>query len=229
MITKEQFAKMQDHSILEPEATRADVRRRCEETLKYGFGATYVNQHYVSYAKELLQGKALVGTVIGFPFGANTTKIKIAEGLDAVDNGADTMDVVINISRLKSGEADYVKDELNAFVKAIKAKKPEIIVKVIIETCFLTHDEKVAACKIVADSGADYIKTSTGTGTAGCRIGDIRLMKKVCGDKVKIKAAANIKSIEDALAVIDEGATAIGENSGIQCLEDFDKQMWFDE
>jgi deoxyribose-phosphate aldolase len=121
---------------------------------------------------------------------------------------------------------DYVKKELNNFVKAMREKSSSVVVKVIIETCFLDHDQKVEACKIVAESGADYIKTSTGTGTAGCRIGDIRLMKKVCGDKVKIKATAQITFFEQALAVIEEGATRIGENTAVEMLKDLDKQLW---
>lgn len=229
MITKEQFAKMQDHSILEPNATLEQVKRMCEETIQYGLGATYVEPCNVAFAKSILGDKAKVGTVVGFPFGANTTAIKIAEGLETIDNGADKLDIVMNIGKLKSGDTAYVENELKEFSKAMKAKRSDIIVKVIIETCYLTHDEKVTACRIVADSGADYIKTSTGTGPAGCRIGDIRLMKRICGDKVKIKAAAQITNIEDALAVIEEGASAIGENTALKLLADFDKQLWTDK
>jgi deoxyribose-phosphate aldolase len=226
MISKKEFALMQDHSILEPQATKEEVAKRCQETLDYGFGATYVNPGWVSYAKSLLGNRAKVGTVVGFPFGANTTATKIAEGLECIDNGADKLDVVINISRLKSGESAYVENELRDFVKAMKQRRSDIIVKVIIECCYLTHDEKVTACKIVRESGADFIKTSTGTGTGGCRIGDIRLMKRLVGDKIKIKAAAQIANIEDALAVIEEGASAIGENTAVKLLADFDKQLW---
>ena len=196
------------------------------ETLQYGLGATYVNPCYVSFAKSILGDKAKVGTVIGFPHGANTTNVKVTEGLEAIENGADKLDVVINIAKLRSGDEAYVSDELEAFAKAMKEKRPDIIVKVIIETCYLSHDEKVTACEIVADSGADFVKTSTGTGTAGCRIGDIRLMKRVVGDRVKIKAADQIKNIEDALAVIEEGATAIGESSALSMLADYDKELW---
>ena len=217
---------MQDHSVLEPNATEDQIRSRCEETLRYGFGATYVNPCYVTFAKSILGDKAKVGTVVGFPHGANTTKVKIIEGLQAIDDGADKLDLVINISKLRSGDLAYVTNELSEFLGAMKKHRDDIIVKVIIETCYLSHDEKVAACEIVAESGADFIKTSTGTGTAGSRIGDIRLMKRIVGDRVKIKAADQIKTIEDALAVIEEGATAIGESSGINTLADFDKELW---
>ena len=226
MISRKDFALMQDHSILEPFATKEDVARRCQETLEHGLGATYVNPCWVSYAKSLLGNRAKVGTVVGFPFGANTTATKIAEGRECIDNGADKLDVVINISKLKAGETGYVAAELQQFVSMMKLRRPDIIVKVIIECCYLTHDEKVAACKIVKESGADFIKTSTGTGSGGCRIGDVRLMKKLVGDAVKIKAAAQIATIEDALAVIEEGASAIGENTAVQLLADFDKQLW---
>lgn len=226
-LTKEQFAKMQDHSILEPNATIADIDVRIKETMDHKLGATYVEPCYVKYTKEKLQGEAKVGTVIGFPFGTNKTEIKIAEGLACIEDGADCLDIVMNYSMLKSGKTAYVEDELKEFVKTMKAKRSDIVVKVIIECCFLTHDEKVKACEIVRDSGADFIKTSTGTGTGGCRIGDIRMMKKIVGDKCQIKAAAQITSIEDALAVIEEGATCIGENTAVKLLQDWDKQFWW--
>jgi deoxyribose-phosphate aldolase len=228
MLTKEQFAKMQDHSILEPYATIEQIKNCCEETLKYGFAATYVNPSFVSYAKSIIGDKAMVGIPIGFPFGANTTKIKIAEALEGIENGADKLDIVSNINKIKSGDFIYVENELKEFCKVVKAKKPNIIVTVIIETCFLTHDEKVRACEIVRDSGADFIKTSTGTGPRGANIGDIRLMRKVCGNKVKIKAAALFTGIEDVLAIIEEGASVIGDNSAIRWMEEWDKQLWFD-
>ena len=218
---------MQDHSILEPDADENAVLRRIDEAIKFGFAAVYVNPCYVKLAKEKLDGTAVaVGTVIGFPHGANRTETKIQEALLAIDDGADELDAVINISRLKSGDDAYVSDELGRLVSAVKERAPNVLVKVIIETCYLDHDEKVRACEIVASSGADYIKTSTGTGPAGCRIGDIRLMRNVCGDRVKIKAAAQIATIEQALAVIEEGATRIGENTAVELLADFDKQLW---
>jgi len=186
-----------------------------------------VNPCDVALAAERLAGAGVeIGTVIGFPHGVNCTAIKIAEGLQAIKDGATELAVVINVPRLMSGQGDYVKEELDAFVRAMKDTTPDICIKVIIETCFLTHDQKVEACEIVAASGADYIKTSTGTGPAGCRIGDIRLMKRVCGDRVKIKAAAQITSIEQGLAVIEEGASRIGENTAVAMLNDWDKQLW---
>ena len=225
MLTREEFAKMQDHSILEPYATRPEIEVMISQTIEYGFNATYVEPCHVKWAKEK-SGAAKVGTVIGFPFGTNTTEIKIAEGLQCIRDSASALDLVINYSMLKSGEDAYVANEVREFVKAMKAEDPEVVVKVIIECCFLTHDEKVRAIEIVAESGADFIKTSTGTGTGGCRIGDIRLMKRIIGDRCQIKAAAQITNIEDALAVIDEGATLIGENTAVKLLADWDVQRW---
>ena len=229
MLTKQQFAGVQDHSILEPTATIEQTRRMCEETLKYGFAATYVHPCHVKLAKEILKDKALVGTVIGFPSGSATTETKIFEALNAIDNGADKLDCVINLTMLLSGNIEYVEKELKDLVAAIKAKNPKIIVKVIIECCFLSQDQKVIACEAVCKSGADYIKTSTGCGTGGARVGDIRLMKKVCRGRVKIKAAAEMKDINQALAMIDNGADQIGENFAVRFMEQWDKQMWFDE
>ncbi len=228
MLTRKQFAKMQDHSVLDPFATVEQIKNCCEETLKYGFGATYVNPSFVSYAKSIIGDKAMVGIPIGFPFGANTTKIKIAEALEGIENGADKLDIVLNISKIKSGDFIYAENELKEFCKIMKAKKPNIIVTAIIETCYLTHDEKIRTSEIVRDSGADYIKTSTGTGPRGANIGDIRLMRKVCQNKVKIKAAALFTGIEDVIAIIEEGASVIGDNSAIRWMEEWDKQLWFD-
>lgn len=225
-LTREQFAAMQDHSILEPYQTKEGIAEMVRQTVEYGFNATYVEPCHVKYAAELSAGKAKVGTVIGFPFGTNTPAIKIAEGLQCIEDGAAALDFVINYSMLKSGEDAYVLDELTQFVKAMKAKDPSVVIKVIIECCYLTHDEKVRAINIVKASKADYIKTSTGTGSGGCRIGDIRLMKRICGDDVKIKAAAQITNIEDALAVIEEGATLIGENTAVKLLADWDEERW---
>ncbi|MBN1674899.1 MAG: deoxyribose-phosphate aldolase [Kiritimatiellae bacterium] len=223
MIGKQEFARMQDHSILEPDADQAAVDRRIDECLEHGFAAVYVNPCYVRHAAARLEGSTTaVGTVIGFPHGANKTEIKIQEALHALEDGASELDVVINISRLKSGDDAYVRDELERFVQAVKARHAAARVKVIIETCYLTRAEKMRACEIVANSGADYIKTSTGTGPAGCRIGDIRLMRRVCGERVKIKAAAQITFLEQALAIIEAGAERIGENTAVAMLGEWE-------
>jgi len=227
MITKKEFAAMQDHAIVEPFADEKAIRARIQETLDYGFASIVVNPCWVKFTKEIVGNRNRVSTLIAFPFGAATTKMKIAEALEAIDNGADDLDFVINLSWIKSGYFDRAEAELKEIVKAVKGKRKDVSVKVIIECCYLTHDEKVKSCEVVVNSGADYVKTSTGTGKWGCRIGDVRLMKKVVGDRCKIKAAADIRNIEDALAVIEAGATRIGENSAVEMMRDWDKQLWY--
>jgi deoxyribose-phosphate aldolase len=228
MLTKEQFARMQDHSILGTYCARKDVKKFCDEVLQYGFAAVYVNPCDVAYARSIIGDKAGVGTVIGFPQGANTTKTKIFEGLDAIDNGANELDIVINVSKLKEGDTEYVKNELVEFTKAVKAKKPDVCVKVIIECYYLTHAEKIVACNIVAESGADYIKHSTGTtpNNSFC-LGDTKLIKAIVGDRVKIKSSGWIINIEDAIGSIEFGASRIGNGCGPQWLQEFDENRWY--
>jgi deoxyribose-phosphate aldolase len=228
MITKEQFAKMQDHSILGTYCKRNDVKKFCEEVLEYGFAAVYVNPCDVAYAKSIIGGRAAVGTVIGFPQGATTTQTKIFEALEAIDNGATELDVVMNVSRLKDGDTAYVKTELSDFVRAVKAKNPKVLVKVIIECFYLAHDEKVTACNLVVESGADYVKQSTGTtpNSSFC-LGDTRLLKSVVGDRIKIKSSGWIINIEDAIGSIEFGASRVGNSLGPQWLAEFDRQLWY--
>ena len=227
MITKEQFASLQDHSILGTHCKRSEVKKFCEEVLEYGFAAVYVNPCDVSYAKSLVGDRAGVGTVIGFPQGATTTRTKIFEALEAIDNGATELDVVINVSRLKDGDTAYVRRELTEFVATVKAKNPEILVKVIIECYYLTHEEKVTACQLVVESGADYVKQSTGTtpNSSFC-LGDTRLMKNVVGDRIKIKSSGWIMNVEDAIGSIEFGASRVGNSLGPQWLAEFDRQLW---
>jgi len=228
MVTKEQFAKAQDHSILGTYVPRDDVRRFCEETMEHGFAAVYVNPGDVKYAKGIVGDKAKVGTVIGFPQGANTTAVKIFEGLDAIENGADELDIVINVSRLKDGDTEYVKNELVEFNKAMKKKKADAIVKVIIECYYLTHGDKITAAEIVADSGVDYIKQSTGTTPNNSfTLGDTKLLKAIVGDRVKIKSSGWIITIEDAIGSMEFGASRIGNSLGVQWLEEFDENRWY--
>ncbi len=226
MISKKEFASMQDHAIVEPFADEKAIRNRIQESLDNGFASVVVNPAWVKFTREIVGDRIPVSTLISFPFGAATTRMKIAEAMDAIENGATQLDVVMNISWVKSGYFDRAEKEIREFVAAVKGRDKKVGVKVIIECCYLTHDEKVRCCEIVASSGADYVKTSTGTGAWGCRIGDIRLMKKVVGNKCGIKAAADIKTIEDALAVIEAGATRIGENTAVQIMRDWDKQLW---
>jgi deoxyribose-phosphate aldolase len=229
MITKEQFAKAQDHSILGTYTPKEDVQKFCGETIKYDFACVYVNPCDVCYAKSIVGDKAKVGTVIGFPQGANTTAVKIFEGLEAIENGADELDIVINVSRLKDGDTKYVKNELVSFNKAVKEKKPDVVVKVIIECFYLTHKDKVTAAEIVADSGVDYIKQSTGTTPNNSfTLGDTKLLKAIVGERVKIKSSGWILNIEDAIGSMEFGASRIGNSLGVQWLEEFDENRWYE-
>ena len=229
MLTKEQFAGMQDHSILGPHCPRDQVKKFCEETLQYGFAAVYVNPCDVAYARSIVGDRASVGTVIGFPQGASTTRNKIAEALDALDNGANELDVVINISRLKDGDTEYVRNELTDFTKAVKAKNPKALVKVIIECYYLTRDEKITACKIVADSGCDYVKQSSGTTpNSSFNLGDIKLFNAVVGDRIKIKSSGWILGLEDVIGTIEFGASRVGNSIAPLWLEQFDDNVWYE-
>ena len=229
MITKEQFASMQDHSVLGTYCPRETVKEFCEETLRYGFACVYVNPCDVAYAKSIVGDKGKVGTVIGYPQGANTTKTKINEGLDALDNGATELDIVINVSRLKDGDTDYVARELSDFNKAVKDRNPDAIVKVIIECYYLTRQEKITACEIVMNSGVDYIKQSTGTTPINSfTLGDTKLIKSIVGDKIKIKSSGWMNNIEDAVGSIAFGASRIGNSVAPRWLEEFDENRWYD-
>lgn len=230
MMTKKEFAAMQDHSCLGNYVSKEVVTQFCNEVIEHGFASVYVNPSDVKLAKSIIQDKAYVGTVIGFPQGVTTTATKIFEGLDAIDNGAQELDVVINVSKLKDGELDYCREELTEFTKAMKAKDPKVVVKVIIECYYLTHAEKIDACYIVADSGADYIKQSTGTTPNNSfNLGDIKLMNALIGDRIKIKSAGWIMNLEDAIGTVEFGATRVGNSEAPQWLKEWDENHWYDE
>lgn len=228
MITKEQFAALQDHSILGTYCAKSDVERFCHEALEYGFASVYVNPCYVSLVKSIVGDKCGVGTVIGFPQGATTTGSKMFEALEAMDNGADELDIVMNVSKLKDGDVEYVENELTEFVKAVKKKNPKALVKCIIECFYLTHAEKITATDIVARSGCDYVKQSTGTTPNNSyTLGDVKLLKAVAGDRCKVKAAGWIMTVEDAIGCAEFGAERIGNDHGIQWLNEFDENRWY--
>jgi deoxyribose-phosphate aldolase len=226
VITKKEFAAMQDHSCLGTSVLKDSVRKFCREAIKYGFACVYVNQCDVAFARSIVGDKVGVGCPVGFPYGINTTESKIFEGLNAIDNGASALDIVINVSRLKDGDTEYVSNELQSFIKAVREKKPDVLIKVIIECYCLTHDEKITACNIVADSGADYIKQGTGTTPDSFHLGDIKLMNAVVGKRIKIKSAGCIMNLEDALGTIAFGATRIGNDKAPKWLEEWDKECW---
>lgn len=204
-----------DHTNLKATATWADIKKLCGEAKEFGFYAVCVNGCHVPMAKQELDGSQVkLAAVIGFPLGAMSTGAKVFEAKDCVEHGADEIDMVINIGWLKCKKMDWVRDEIQAIKEAIGNK----ILKVIIETCYLTNDEKVTACKLAVEAGADYVKTSTGFGTGGATFEDVILMKKTVGDKAKIKASGGVKDKAKALKYIELGVSRIGTSSGPHLL-----------
>lgn len=201
-----------DHTLLKPESTQTQIDKLIAEAVEHQFASVCVNPTWVSYAAKALKGTEVnVCTVIGFPLGANTSSVKAFETKDAVANGADEIDMVINIGQLKSGQYDAIEADIRAVVEASGDK----LVKVIIETCLLTDDEKVKACQLAIAAGADYVKTSTGFSTAGANIADVTLMRKTVGPNIGVKAAGGTRSYADAEAFIKAGATRIGTSAGV--------------
>jgi deoxyribose-phosphate aldolase len=214
-----EIAKMIDYTLLKSNATDNDIKKLCTEAEEYNFASVCINPAYVYFAKNLLEKSDIkVCTVIGFPLGANTIKTKIFEAKDAIKNGADEIDMVLNIGKLKSGDFAYVEKEIKAVVKEAKALK-NVVIKVILENCYLTDEEKIKVCEIVVLSGADFVKTSTGFGIGGATIDDVRLMRKTVGDNFGVKASGGIRTSEDARLMIKAGANRIGTSSGIQIVK----------
>lgn len=208
-----------DHTLLKPEATSDDIIKLCEEAKQYKFKAVCVNPSYVSLCKEHLSNSDVkIATVIGFPLGANTIESKVYETENALINGAEEIDMVINIGKLKSGDFDYVYNEIRKVVN--KANERKAIVKVIIETCLLTDDEKIKACELAKKANAKFVKTSTGFSTGGAKVEDVRLMKKVVGDDLEVKASGGIRDLETFKKMIEAGATRIGTSSGVKIINE---------
>ena len=209
------YAKYIDNTLLKQDASKEAITKLCLESVNYGFKSVCVNPAYVSYCATLLEASdVLVCTVIGFPLGANTTKVKVLETKNAIKNGADEIDMVINVSKLKDKEDQYVLDE----IKAIKKACGKRTLKVIIETCLLTNEEKVRACKLSKEAGADFVKTSTGFSFGGATVNDVKLMRETVGENMGVKASGGVKTREDFLKMIEAGATRIGTSSGAKLL-----------
>ena len=206
MINKNEILSKVDHTFLKQTATWNDIRELCDDAIRYNTASVCIPPSFVKKAKEYVNEKMKVCTVIGFPNGYNTTDVKVFETKDAIKNGADEIDMVINIGMLKEKEYDAILNEINEIKKACGYK----ILKVIIETCLLTEEEKIKMCDIVSNSNADFIKTSTGFSTAGATIEDIKLFKEHIKNNKKIKAAGGISSFEDAENFIKEGASRLG-------------------
>ncbi|HEM3726072.1 TPA: deoxyribose-phosphate aldolase [Streptococcus suis] len=205
-----------DHTILKPETSKEQVAQILAEAKEYDFASVCVNPTWVAYAaQELKDSDVKVCTVIGFPLGANTSALKAFETKDAIENGADEIDMVINIGALKSKNYDLVLEDIKAVVTASGDK----LVKVIIETCLLTDEEKVKACELSKEAGADFVKTSTGFSTGGATVEDVALMRKTVGPDMGVKASGGARSYEDAIAFIEAGATRIGASSGVAIMK----------
>lgn len=206
MINKNEILSKVDHTFLKQTATWNDIRELCDDAIRYNTASVCIPPSFVKKAKEYVNEKMKVCTVIGFPNGYNTTDVKVFETSNAIQNGADEIDMVINIGMLKEKEYDAILNEINEIKKACGDK----ILKVIIETCLLTEEEKIKMCDIVSNSNADFIKTSTGFSTGGATIEDVKLFKKHIKNDKKIKAAGGISSFEDAERFIEEGASRLG-------------------
>lgn len=205
-----------DHTLLKADAKKEQIKVLCEEAKKYHFKSVCIQPTWVKQAAKWLEGSAVeVCTVIGFPLGTNTSSVKAFEAKEAVANGATEVDMVINIGAAKDQDWDMVKSDIAAVVEAVPA---EVVVKVIIETCLLTDDEKVKACELAEEAGADFVKTSTGFSTGGATVADIGLMRKSVSDKMGVKASGGVSNRQEALAMIEAGATRIGASKGIQIV-----------
>ncbi|MGX1830259.1 deoxyribose-phosphate aldolase [Paenibacillus taichungensis] len=208
---------MIDHTLLRADATQSEMAKLTEEAKQYQFASVCVNPGWVAYAAEQLQGTGVdICTVIGFPLGASTSETKAFETKDAIAKGATEVDMVINISALKDGKDDVVEQDIRGVVEAAAGKA---LVKVIIETCLLTDEEKVRACQAAVKAGADFVKTSTGFSTGGATPEDIALMRRTVGPDVGVKASGGVRSLEDMQKMIDAGATRIGASSGVKIMQ----------
>jgi deoxyribose-phosphate aldolase len=218
VVTKNHLSKLIDHTLLKPNASKDDIRRLCEEAKKHGFWSVCVNPTYVSLATDILRKTDVkVCSVVGFPLGANTPEVKAVEAEKAINDGASEIDMVINIGALKSRDYELVKRDIREVVDRAK-RNEEIVVKVIIETGLLTDDEKVLACRFVKESGADFVKTSTGFNALGATVHDIKFLRNVVGPNFGLKASGGIRTYRDAIKLIEAGANRIGTSSGIAII-----------
>ena len=210
-----EYNKFIDHTNLKQDATREDIKKLCEEAISYDFMSVCVNPDFVKFASDLLlDSEVKVCTVIGFPLGASTTRTKVFETKDALKNGADEIDMVINVSALKDKNYDLVKNEIASIKKVCKKH----ILKVILETCLLSNEEIVAACKLAKEARADFVKTSTGFSKGGATVEAVKLMRETLKDSMGVKASGGIKTHEDLIKMIDAGANRIGTSSGTKIL-----------
>jgi len=218
-ISGEELAKMIDSTVVKATATKSEVEKLCKEAVQYSFGCVCVNPVYVKMAATLLKGSNVkVCSTIGFPFGVTLPEIKALEAVKAIEKGAEELDMVINLSALKSGDYEAVKRDIAAVVD-VKRLSKKMVVKVIIETAHLTNEEKIVACKLAKEAGADFVKTSTGLFGKGATIEDVRLMRRTVGPDMGVKAAGGIRTYADAVAMIEAGANRIGTSTAVAIIK----------
>lgn len=216
------LAGMIDHTFLKPFGTAADIEKLCAEADKYGFAMVAINPAEVTTCASLLKDSPVrVGAAIGFPLGQTTTECKAFETRDAIEKGATEIDTVINIRALQKGQLDIVRREIEDMVSI--CRPAGVICKVILETCYLTDEEKETVCRISKEAGVDFVKTSTGFGTGGATVHDVALMRRVVGPNIGVKASGGVRDLESALALIEAGATRIGTSSGVSIVEAYMK------
>lgn len=215
----ETIASLIDHTILKPETSVGQVRQLCDEALRYNFASACVNPAFVPLVAEILRGSSVkVCSVAGFPLGATTADAKVFETQEAIQHGAQEIDMVMNVGALKSGDESTVAEDIRRVADA--CHRGNAICKVILENCLLSHEEKVRACTIAVDAGADYVKTSTGFASAGATVEDVALMRGLVGPKIGVKASGGIRTLEDVKKMVAAGATRIGTSSGVTIMEE---------
>ena len=210
-----------DHTVLRPDATKIDVLRLCQDAMTHRFSVIFVPPCYVEDAVAAVAGTTIrVGIPIGFPLGGHTTATKVAEAIEGVTRGAKVLDMVINVSRLKSGDCDLVRTDMAEVVKATAGAEH----KVILETCYLTREEKITACRLAVEAGMDYVKTSTGFASAGATVEDVRLMKEAVAGRAKVKASGGIRDWKTTLAMLEAGADRIGTSASLAIMAEWQRQ-----
>ena len=218
-ISRKELTEIIDSTNVKATTTRNEIESLCKEAVQYGFRCAVVNPVYVKLATKLLKGSNVkVCSTVGFPFGISLPETKAFEAVKAVEDGAEELDMVINLSALKSGDYEFVKQDIAAVVD-VKRLSKEIIVKVIIETAYLTRDEKIIACKLAKEAGADFVKTSTGLFGGGATVEDVRLMRQTVGKDMGVKAAGGIRTYADAVAVIEAGANRLGTSTAVAIIK----------
>lgn len=214
-VTKSRLAPRIDHTLLKPIATEAEISKLCDEALQYGFASVCIPPCYVNLAAKM-RSNLNVGAVVGFPLGYNTSTVKVEEALKAREDGASEVDMVINRGWIKDRNYSYVVKEVQAVVRAV----PELVIKVILELCDLTLEEKKETVRALLDSGAHFLKTSTGFGRCGAAVEDVKLLAEIIGGRMKIKAAGGIRHANEAFAMLAAGASRVGTSSGVQMLQE---------